>query len=144
MLVMKTWFLIKQNILYLSWVQALVATFGSLYGSEVLGWLPCVLCWYQRIAMYPLVVIIPAGILLKDKNLPYYVLPLSLTGLLIALYQYLLQMGVFPTSLIPCSAGVSCNTRYIELFNFITLPFLSFLAFAFITLSMVIFLKEKK
>lgn len=135
---------IKQNILYFAWAQALLATFGSLYASDVLGWVPCVLCWYQRIFMYPLVFILPVGILKKDKNLPYYVLPLSVVGAFIALYQYLLQIGIIPENATPCTFGISCTTRYVDLFGFITLPLLSFLGFAFITASVLIFHKFSK
>lgn len=135
---------IKKNILYLAWVQALVATFGSLFASEVLGWVPCVLCWYQRVFMYPLVFILPVGILKKDKNLPLYVLPMVSVGGLIAFYQYLLQMGIIPETATPCTFGVSCNTRYVDLFGFITLPLLSFLGFAFIAACVIIFQKLNK
>lgn len=137
-------YFVKKNILYFAWLQALAATFGSLYASEILGWAPCVLCWYQRILMYPLVFILPVGILKKDKNLPFYVLPLSILGGLIALYQYLLQVGIIPKSTTPCTFGISCTVKYVDLFGFITLPLLSFLGFAFITASVLIFQKFSK
>ncbi len=76
---------------YFSWFTAAAATAGSLYFSEIAHLPPCVLCWYQRILMYPLVLIIAVGILRKDKSLPFYVLPLSILGGGIAFYQYLLQ-----------------------------------------------------
>lgn len=66
---------------YFAWATALVASLGSLFFSEVMKLPPCVLCWYQRIAMYPLVAIIGAGIILKDGRLRFYALPLSVTGL---------------------------------------------------------------
>lgn len=125
-------------ILYLAWFQALIATLGSLYASEIAGLPPCSLCWYQRIFMYPLVLILAVGILKKDKNLPYFCLPLSVLGAVTALYQYLLQMKVISTSVTPCAFGVSCTQIDWVAFNFITLPLLSFLAFAFITLAVVI------
>lgn len=68
---------IKKHIPYIAWLTAVVSMLGSLYFSEVRGFPPCILCWYQRIAMYPLVAIIAAGIILKDKKLPYYILPLN-------------------------------------------------------------------
>lgn len=129
--------------MYLAWVQALMGTVGSLFASEVLGWVPCVLCWYQRILLYPLTVILAVGILKRDKNLPLYVYPFTILGMAVALYQYLLQLNVIPEQLAPCGIGVSCTVRYVELFNFITLPLLSFLAFAFITVCMLIFQKSK-
>lgn len=132
---------LKKNLLYFAWVQALAATFGSLYASEVLGFAPCVLCWYQRIAMYPLAIILPIGILKKDKNLPLYAIPLALVGGLVALYQNLLTWGVIPQSFTPCTYGVSCLTKYISYFGFITIPFLSLLSFVVILGCMVIYQK---
>lgn len=121
---------------YLAWIVAISATFGSLYSSEILHLVPCVLCWYQRILMYPLIIIIAVGILTKDKKLPLYVLPFSMIGTVIALYHYLLQRGIIPDTLGPCQLGVSCATRYIEWFGFITIPFLSLLSFVTITILM--------
>ena len=139
MIKFKKW--LRENILYLAWIQALAATVISLYISEILKFTPCVLCWYQRILMYPLVIIILVGIINKDKKAHRYILPFSIAGTLLALYQWLLQMGVIPDSIAPCALGISCTTKYISFFNFITIPFLSFLAFAFITACAVIFMK---
>ena len=98
---MKKW--LRQNLLYLALIQALMATLGSLYASEVLKFAPCVLCWYQRVAMYPLIPILIVGILKKDKNLPLYVFPLAIFGALVAFYQVLLQAGFIPESATPCT-----------------------------------------
>ena len=117
----------------LAWLQAFVATVGSLFFSEIVKLPPCSLCWYQRIFMYPLVFIIAIGILKKDKHLPDYVLPLSIVGMLIAAYQYLLQMGVIPEAVANCLAGVSCTAKDVVWFDFVTIPLLSFAAFALIT-----------
>lgn len=117
---------------------------GSLYFSEVLHFPPCILCWYQRIAMYPLVAIIAVGIIKKDKNLPYYVLPLSVIGGLIAGYHNLLYYQIIPESTAPCLTGISCTTKFIEWFGIITIPFLSFAAFTLITVCMVIYLRLSK
>lgn len=121
---------------YFAWIVVIVATFGSLYYSEIARLVPCIFCWYQRIFMYPLVFIIAIGILTKDKKMPFYVLPLSSIGTVIALYHYFLQRGIIPVTLGPCQLGVSCATRYIEWFGFITIPFLSLLAFVTITILM--------
>lgn len=130
---------IKKYIPYITWSTALVATLGSLYFSEVMKLPPCVLCWFQRIMLYPLIFIIGMGIARKDPDLPYYVLPLSITGLLIAAYHNLLYYGIIPESITPCSTGISCTTRQIEIFGFITIPILSLVTFAFITISMIIY-----
>ena len=105
---------------YLVWSIAAVSMLGSLYFSQVLNWYPCLLCWWQRIFMYPLVAIFAVGILKKDKNAAYYGLPLSLIGLLISLYQSLLQWGVIHESVISCTASsdVSCAKPQIDWLGF--------------------------
>lgn len=135
---------VRKNILYLAWFQALIATFGSLYASEVAGLPPCSLCWYQRVFMYPLVFILAVGILKKDNNLPFFVLPLAVLGAMTAFYQYLLQMKVISTTSAPCAIDVSCTQIDWIAFNFITLPLLSFLGFAFIIFAVLIFQKFGK
>lgn len=132
---------IKEQILYLAWVQAVVATLGSLFFSEVMKWTPCVLCWYQRILMYPIVAVLAVGILLKDKRVSLYVLPLSILGWLIAAYHNLIYYGVLQET---CSQGVSCTTRFFAWFGFITIPLLSLIAFSVITTAMLIHRKEQQ
>src|SRR5438105_4023301 len=124
---MKTF--LKENVLYFALFTAILATAGSLFFSDVLHFIPCVLCWYQRICMYPIIAILIVGILRHDKGVPYYVLPLSTTGMLIAFYQNLLVYNIIPETLAPCRAGVSCTTKYIDWLGFITIPFLSLLTF---------------
>lgn len=122
-----------RSTLYFALAVALVATFGSLYFSEVRHYVPCNLCWYQRILMYPLVVVIAVGLLRRDINLPYFVLPLSLLGQGIATYHYLLEKtNIFPAPL-TCQAGVPCTTPWINWFGFITIPFLAMSGFFLIT-----------
>src|SRR3989344_5573951 len=77
---------LPKYLLYIAWTQAFIAMAGSLFFSEVMKFPPCVLCWYQRICMYPLVVILTVGILRGDKKVYLYVLPLSISGLIIAIY----------------------------------------------------------
>jgi disulfide bond formation protein DsbB len=125
---------IKTNSLYLAWLVALVATFTSLYLSEVRGLQPCILCWYQRIFMYPLALILPIGIISRDRKMPLYVMAFSVIGGAIAIYHDLLQMKIIPEKLAPCVQGVSCLTKHTFGANFITIPFLSLIAFATIGL----------
>lgn len=129
---------------YIAWAQSLLAMLGSLYFSEIAKFPPCVLCWYQRICMYPLVAIMAVGIVRKDKNMPYYVLPLSVIGLLISIYHNLLYYKILPEAASPCQLGVSCTTKFIQWFGFITIPFLSFIAFAIITTCMILLLRKNK
>ena len=124
----------RSHFHYFSWIIALIATLGSLFFSEVMRLPPCTLCWYQRIAMYPLVLIIAVGILLQDSRARYYVLPLSIVGNLMAFYHVLLYYRVISESLSPCREGISCTSRQIEWAGFITIPLLSLTAFSLITL----------
>ena len=128
--------------LYLALAIALVSLMGSLMLSGILHFDPCELCWYQRIAMYPLVPIIYAGIIKKDtKNLPAYVLPLAIIGAALALYQTLMQWGIISEKIIQCTGGASCTTKYLNWLGFIDISFLSFLAFGSIIILMLIFIK---
>ncbi|MDQ5900868.1 MAG: hypothetical protein QG600_446 [Patescibacteria group bacterium] len=134
---------ITSNILYVIFIVALSATLGSLFFSEILKFPPCVLCWYQRIAMYPIVAILGIGIYFKEKYIHRYVLPLSIGGMAIALFHNLLYYKILPESAAPCILGVSCTTKQIEWFGFVTIPFLSLIAFAIITLGMIIYMRQK-
>ena len=89
--------------------------------------------------MYPLVLILAVGILRKDKSVYVYALPLSAIGSLIALYHSLLYWKIIPESAAPCTAGISCTTKFIEWFGFVTIPFLSFAGFLLITGCMGVF-----
>lgn len=122
---------------YIALLAAWIATSGSLFFSEILNWTPCLLCWYQRILMYPLSLILAVGLLRRDTRLHWYVLPFSLLGACVSLYHYLLQKTTwFPPP--ACSIGVSCSVDYINLFGFVTIPFLALTAFLIITLMMVV------
>lgn len=115
----------------LALVPALSAMLGSLYYSEIAGFIPCTLCWYQRILMYPLVVIIMVGIIKQDEYLPAYVLPFAIPGLLLSLYHYLVQWEIFGN---PAGCGLlSCSARYVNYFGFVTIPFMALVAFTLIT-----------
>ena len=129
---------------FLAWTMALVASVGSLFFSEIMQLPPCVLCWYQRIAMYPLVLIIGVGIISKDGRLKNYALPLSVVGLAIAVYHNLLYYGIIPESITPCQQGISCTSRQIEWLGFITIPLLSLTAFSLITLCLIFYKPRKK
>jgi disulfide bond formation protein DsbB len=122
---------------YLAFGTALVATLGSLYYSEIVGFIPCTLCWYQRILMYPLILVTLVGILTRDERLPVYVLPLSVVGLGLSTYHYLLQLGVIERTG-ACAVGVPCNARYVNYFGFVTIPLMAGTAFAIITVGMAV------
>jgi len=117
---------------HLALATALVATLTSLYFSLVLLWPPCDLCWYQRICMYPLVPILAVSVWRKSADTEAYVLPLALVGAGFALYHYLIQKTTLFAPPI-CLSGVSCTTDNLNLFGFITIPLLSFVAFVLIS-----------
>lgn len=108
---------------------AFAALIVSLY-LESTGLLPCVLCWWQRVFMYPLVVLIPIGLWLKDRNLALYTLPLALIGASVALYHTLLYYGIVSEGLVPCAANLPCTATLPEFFylNLITASLASFIA----------------
>lgn len=115
---------------------AAAATLGSLYYSEVAGFVPCTLCWYQRILMYPLTLVTLVGFIKQDEYLPAYVLPLSIIGMAVSGYHVLVQHGVFghPAA---CAVGIPCSLRYVNYLGFITIPLLAFTAFTLITAVML-------
>jgi disulfide bond formation protein DsbB len=115
--------------LQISFVIALGATLGSLFVSEVLGYPPCVLCWYQRMAMFPLAVVFFVALWTGDARHGRYSLPFVAIGLAIAIYHNLLYYGLIPDTITPCEQGVSCTTRQVELFGFVTVPLMSLAAF---------------
>ena len=117
------------TLIFGAWLVATVSTLGALFFGEVMQLPPCVLCWYQRIFMFPLVVILPLGLFPFDRNVVRYALPLAVIGLLFAVFHLLLIAGVIPESIKPCTQGVPCSETVIEWFGFVTIPLLSVLAF---------------
>jgi disulfide bond formation protein DsbB len=133
---------IKDNLLYVAWITAVASMVGSLYYGEILGLVPCSLCWYQRILMYPLVLIIGLGIIKKDRHFYDYALPLSAIGSVIAIYQNLLYYNVIQERLLPCTFGTSCISRYISVFGFIDIPLMALFASIIITATLLIHKKH--
>jgi len=131
-------------LVFASWVIATASTLGALFFSEVMKLPPCVLCWYQRIFMFPLVLLLPIGLFPFDPKVVRYVLPLSLIGTGIAVFQMLLVAGVIPESVTPCSRGVPCSETQIEWFGFVSIPLLSALAFTLITLLLILAISRTK
>jgi len=118
--------------LFLAWIVALIATLGSLFFSEIMEFVPCTLCWYQRILMYPLVVIFFMGMFPYDKQVVKFAFPLVLLGWLVALYHNLIHYEIIPESASPCVQGIPCSTKYIQWLGFLTIPMMSFIAFSLI------------
>lgn len=134
-----------ENALFLTWVISLIATLGSLFFSEILHYEPCKLCWFQRIFMYPLVFITTISLIKKDFKQSLYILILSTIGGSISIYHYLIQKTeLFSTNNNFCGR-IPCSGEFINLFGFITIPFLALIAFTLIfILNFWILNKQKK
>lgn len=119
--------------LYLAWLVALVATLGALFVGEVLGQTPCHLCWYQRIAMFPLAWILGVAALRGDAGVWRYALPVALAGGAVAAYHSGLYLGLIPEPIEPCSrTGPSCTDAAMTIGGVVPLPVLSLIAFALV------------
>lgn len=115
---------------FLAWLVAMLATAGALFLGEVMGMTPCVLCWYQRIAMFPLVLVLGIGLLDADGRSLRYARPLAWIGWCIALYHCAVFWGVIAESLSPCGQGGSCASADLQLAGGVPIPALSLLAFS--------------
>ena len=121
-----------------AFVVSLVATAGSLFLSEVMGFIPCDLCWFQRIFMYPLVLILGRAALKDDWSVTGYALPLSVIGGSISVWHYANQKVPGLADMAPCRSGVPCNVDYLDWFGVITIPFMALIAFILITVFLIV------
>lgn len=118
------------TLVFLAWLLATISTLGALFLGEVMGYTPCQFCWYQRIAMFPLVFVLAAGLFPFDPKVVRYALPLAIAGWLLAVFQMALIAGLIPESVTPCQKGVPCSDLQVVWFGFISIPLLSVLAFS--------------
>ena len=119
-------------MLLLAWLASLAGTLGSLFFSEVMLLQPCVLCWYQRIALIPLVLVLGIGLYREDGGSFLYGLGLDALGWAVAGYHFLLYSGWIPEHLQPCSKGLSCADVDLRVAGFLTIPLMSLFAFTVI------------
>jgi len=126
------------TLIFGAWLVASVSTLGALFFGEVMQLPPCVLCWYQRICMFPLVLILPVGLFPFDRKVIRYALPLAVIGWPFAVFHVLLIAGVIPESIKPCTQGVPCSEKVIEWFGFVTIPLLAVVAFSTIIALLVL------
>ncbi len=125
------WETLGPSALWLAFLVALTATLGSLYLSEVAHFVPCKLCWYQRIAMYPLVPILAIAAWKRDVSVARYVVPLAVIGAAISIYHY--QLERFPSQAsVSCSADAPCTVVWIWKFHFVSIPLMALSGFALI------------
>jgi disulfide bond formation protein DsbB len=118
--------------LMLGAVVAATSMAGSLYFSEIADFIPCTLCWYQRIAMYPLAVILTIAAVRRERIVRYYVVPLASIGAAISLYHYVIEW--FPEAETGvCSTTIPCSVQWFDpVFGFVSLPFMALCGFALI------------
>jgi disulfide bond formation protein DsbB len=125
------WETLGPSALWLAFLVALTATLGSLYLSEVAHFVPCKLCWYQRIAMYPLVPILAIAAWKRDVAVVRYAVPLAVIGAAISIYHY--QLERFPSQAsVSCSADAPCTVVWIWKFHFVSIPLMALSGFALI------------
>lgn len=127
---------LSSNSLSFAFLVSVVVTLGSLFLSEVAHFIPCKLCWFQRIFMYPQVLILGIATFTNDFGVRKYIIPLSLVGLAIAIYQYALQMSPIP---LPCTDEIaSCAAKQFTEFGYVTIPMMSATAFLLILMLMIL------
>ncbi|MGM0753259.1 MAG: disulfide oxidoreductase [Bacillota bacterium] len=132
------------SLLFLAWASSLVASLGSLYFSEIMKYEPCELCWYQRILMYPMVILLGVAYVRKDFQAALYSTIFSGIGILVSLYHYSIQKVSFLSESAPACGRVPCTGEYINMFGFITIPFLALTGFITIFIASVMILKALK
>jgi disulfide bond formation protein DsbB len=123
--------------IFLAWLIAAVSTLGALFLSEVVGVPPCVLCWYQRVFMFPLAIVLAVGLFPFDARVLRYAAPLAIGGWLVALYHVLLVAGIVPENLAPCAQGVPCKQENAVWFGFVTIPLMSLVSFSVIGAALI-------
>ena len=130
---------LADNGFLLAFLVSLAAASGSLFYSDVLGYEPCKFCWFQRIFMYPQVLLLGLALWRKDYWMKTYSIILSAIGGAIALNHYILQTT--NVSIIPCSAvgySVSCSKVFVMNLGYITIPFMALTAFVLMILSLLL------
>ena len=132
-----SWGPLGRQAVWLAWFTAAVAMGGSLFFSLVADYLPCQLCWYQRIAMYPLAIILLVGALLRDRRVVLYAAVFPMVGALISIYHIYIEVNPEKESA-ACRAGVPCSTRWIDEFGYVTIPVMALSAFVLIGLLLVV------
>ena len=122
---------VRETAVWMAFAVAATATLGSLYFSEVRHLLPCRLCWFQRICMYPLAIILLVGAVRRDRGVRWYAVPLAGIGLLVSAYHYFIEWNPqFESD--SCAVSVPCSVPYFREFGFVSLAFMALCGFAVI------------
>jgi disulfide bond formation protein DsbB len=132
------------TLLLMAWLVAVAATAGALFIGEVMGMVPCTLCWYQRMAMFPLALLLGMACFAEDRRGAVYALPLALAGAAIALYHTLLVAGIVSKAWVPCGPGVSCADQKLDILDGLQIPWLSLAAFLAIAFLLTLYLRKTR
>ena len=133
--------LLGTKAIWLVWIVALVATVGSLIYSEIIHFPPCRLCWFQRIAMYPMAIVLLVGAIRREFQAKYYALPMALIGLGISVYHYILQR-VPNLESGACDPDNPCSAIFVDIFGFISIPFMAGAGFIVISVILGFYVNE--
>ncbi len=134
----------QEALLFMAWATSVLAMFGSLYFSEIRHYEPCELCWYQRILMYPMALILGVAIVKKDYRISLYSMVLSVVGACISLYHFSIQKVPFLADNAISCGRIPCTGQYINWFGFISIPFLALVAFVIIFILSLLMWKQTK
>lgn len=129
------------NLLFFTWILATSGTLISLFFSEIVQLPVCVLCWYQRIALYPLVIMLPLALFPFDVSIIRYASPLVIFGWFVALFHVLVVAEIIPEAAQPCVQGIPCSETHFNLLGFINIPVMSLITFSL--LGVLLFLAKK-
>ena len=135
---------IKNNALYGAFAVALIAFVGSMYYSQILHLPPCVLCWYQRICIFPLFVILGVSIFKKSRDIIIPAFILAIVGWVISLYHNLLYFEILPEAAAPCMAGISCSTKFEGWLALFPIPLQALVGLTVILIALTIYWKSSK
>lgn len=130
------------TLLLMAWLVATTATLGALFIGEVMGMTPCVLCWYQRIFMFPIAIVLAIACFSEDRRGAVYAWALAAGGAVVAGYHTLLVAGWIPKSWLPCQAGISCADQKLDILNGLQIPWLALAAFLLILILLTLFLRK--
>jgi len=126
----------SRNGIKIAFIVSLIASLGSLFYSTYAGFVPCSLCWFQRIFMYPEAILLGLALLKKDKGIVDYVLTLSLAGLAISIYHNYIYIKSLSSNF--CTISEPCTVAYVSEFHYISIPMMALTAFSLISLSLII------
>lgn len=134
----------RYTLIYFAWLVNIVALIGSMYFSNVMMLPPCTLCWYQRICIFPLSLLLAVGFLKKDDNIFFYTFPLVAIGWVISLYHNLLYYKIIPEAIKMCTSGISCTSKQIEIMGFITIPLMAFTSLTITLILLILFYQKTR